>query len=599
MPSKQKKNFNKEGFSKVKKVYRFFLTNAFQCSRRYFVASGFNTIFEAFYPFVDMIFLPLIIDELMNGRNLTRIICYLVGLLSGNLIIGFLSSFTSNEMDKYSCKIENYFVELMSQQTMEMDFALTEDRAALDQLDKAKEGLNFAGAGWTIKSLKELVTSIIQLGGVITLIAINAPVILIIAIAVMTISAIINQKSNNIEIQFYGKRAAVNRAFNYSCVEIADIKYGKDIRLFNAIGMLMYNTGRYIHEINNYWKEQADKRIRINLFNSFFYAIRDGLTYFYLGFAAIMGSLSIGIFAQMLKASEVYSGSMSGIIYGIQDILKLSNYAVEYVNYMEYPAALEKGNRHPIDQEHTLEFSHVSFCYPNSDVQVLKDVSIVLQSGEHLSVVGLNGAGKTTFIKLLCRLYDVTEGEILLDGVNIKEYDYKEYIKLFSPVFQDFKLLAFSARENIAGFDQDGDEELMKLFDMAGMGEKLRSLPDGIDTPIFKGYEENGVELSGGEQQKLAIARAVYRNAPIMILDEPTAALDPIAEYEIYRQFNEIIGGKTAVYISHRLSSCKFCDRIAVFSEGTITEYGTHGELCSRDGSIYAEMWAAQARYYQ
>jgi ABC-type multidrug transport system fused ATPase/permease subunit len=188
-----------------------------------------------------------------------------------------------------------------------------------------------------------------------------------------------------------------------------------------------------------------------------------------------------------------------------------------------------------------------------------------------------------------------------LDGINIKDYDYDEYIRLFAPVFQDFKLFAFSARENVISQEgvQGEEKDIKEVVKLCGIDEKLETLPRGIDTAVFKVYEEDGIELSGGEQQKLAIARAVYRNSPVMILDEPTAALDPMAEYEVYKNFHQIVGGKTAIYISHRLSSCRFCDKIAVFSNGTITEYGTHDELCKLSGGLYGSMWAAQAKYYQ
>lgn len=278
---------------------------------------------------------------------------------------------------------------------------------------------------------------------------------------------------------------------------------------------------------------------------------------------------------------------------------------------MDYPAAIEKGTLHVTDKPHTIEFRNVSFSYPNTDIQVLSGLNITLQPGEHLSVVGLNGAGKTTFIKLLCRLYDTTEGEILLDGINIRKYDYQEYMSLFSPVFQDFKLFGFSVKDNILlsdtslapaqqeyAQDTTSQTNIQELLAQVGLQERIDSLEKGADTILFKAFDENGVEFSGGEQQKIAIARALYKKAPVVILDEPTAALDPVAEYDIYRQFNALVGGKTAIYISHRLSSCKFCDRIAVFSDGRIKEYGTHDELVKVKDGIYAEMFAAQAQYY-
>ena len=247
---------------------------------------------------------------------------------------------------------------------------------------------------------------------------------------------------------------------------------------------------------------------------------------------------------------------------------------------------------------HVIEFKNVSFKYPRSENYVLRNVSIKIQSGEHLSIVGLNGAGKTTFIKLLCRMYDVTEGEILIDGVNIKEYSDEEYRKLFAVVFQDFKLFAFSLKENIVLGGEYDEDRFTESLKMSGLYEDAMKLEQGADTMIFKSYDEHGTELSGGQQQKTAICRALYKDAPIVILDEPTAALDPMAEYEIYRKFNDLVGGKTAIYISHRLSSCKFCDKIAVFSDDTIKEYGTHDELANIENGIYARMYSVQAKYY-
>ena len=328
------------------------------------------------------------------------------------------------------------------------------------------------------------------------------------------------------------------------------------------------------------------------------YLSRDIISYLYLGILVLSGGISIAVFTQMTASSAAFNSSLSSLLFQLQQIVKSCNYAYEYVKFADFPAAIEKGSRHIEGTEHAVEFRNVSFTYPNTDVEVLKGVSITLRQGEHLSVVGLNGAGKTTFVKLLCRLYDPTEGEILLDGVNIKEYDYNEYMSVFAPVFQDFKLFAFSVKENIILDGSCSDEELNGFIEQVGLSDKINSLEKKCDTVLFKAFDENGIEPSGGEQQKMAIARALYKKAPVVILDEPTAALDPVAEYDIYRQFHSLVGGKTAIYISHRLSSCKFCDRIAVFSEGVIKECGTHDELICIDNGIYAEMFRAQAKYY-
>ena len=301
-----------------------------------------------------------------------------------------------------------------------------------------------------------------------------------------------------------------------------------------------------------------------------------------------------------VAAASVLYQSLFALTSGLQRVTNSCNYAHRYLEYLEYPAALEKGSRSVAPGEHTIEFADVSFRYPRAENFVLRHINLTIKSGEHLSIVGLNGAGKTTLVKLLCRLYDVTEGEILIDGVNIKEYSEEEYRRLFAVVFQDFELFAFSLKENVALAESESAdmERITEILKLTGLSEDVEKLPEGMDTMIFKSYDEHGTELSGGQQQKTAIARALYRDAPIVILDEPTAALDPIAEYEIYRQFETLVGGKTAIYISHRLSSCRFCDRIAVFADDTIKEYGTHDELVGVEGGIYAEMFHEQAKYY-
>ncbi|MBQ3879968.1 MAG: ATP-binding cassette domain-containing protein [Oscillospiraceae bacterium] len=245
-----------------------------------------------------------------------------------------------------------------------------------------------------------------------------------------------------------------------------------------------------------------------------------------------------------------------------------------------------------------MEFRDVSFRYPNTEAWALRHVSLKFEVGRRLALVGQNGSGKTTFIKLLCRLYDPTEGEILLNGIDIRKYNYKDYMDLFSVVFQDFKLLAQKLGENVAG-STAVDRALAKdCLVKAGFGERLAEMPEGLDTYLYKEFSNTGVEISGGEAQKIAIARALYKDAPFLILDEPTAALDPIAEAEIYANLDSIVGNKTAIYISHRLSSCRFCDDIAVFDEGQIVQKGNHETLVREEDGKYFALWSAQAQYY-
>ena len=269
--------------------------------------------------------------------------------------------------------------------------------------------------------------------------------------------------------------------------------------------------------------------------------------------------------------------------------------------FLDIPNAMYQGSlttEKRSDRRYEVEFKDVSFKYPGSDIWALRHVNMKFKVGKRLAVVGENGSGKTTFIKLLCRLYDPQEGQILLNGIDIRKYRYDDYINIFSVVFQDFQLISQPLGNNVAGSMNYDRERVRKALLDAGFGDRLATMEKGLDTTLYKGVYEDGVDVSGGEAQKIAIARALYKDAPFIILDEPTAALDPIAEAEIYSKFDEIAGDKTAIYISHRLSSCKFCDEIAVFHEGAVIQQGTHAELVADENGKYYELWNAQAQYY-
>lgn len=591
---------NKE--NKTAAVIKYFFPDAWRKTKGYFILSVINLLIAAAIPFVDIFFLPLLVDSMTADVKDIRTICFYGGaMVLLDILLQVLNSTLSVQLEKYADFFLNDSSVEISRRCMELDFALTENKAALDQIKKAREGLNWSGGVHEIaKAFFGIISNGLRIFGAAAVLAVNAPLLLLLIAVLLTASTLINRKKNDIDIKNFTELSGINRIFGHICWEMEDFRYGKDIRLYGAAGMMIEKASQQINRLNDYWKRINDKKFPLNILDIIVTAARDFGTYLYLGFLAITGKITIGTFSQLLTAGGSLNAALQGMVFGFQDIVKRSSYAYEIVKFMEYPPYMEKGDRRIENPEggHTIEFKNVSFTYPGTDVQVLKNTSITLRSGERLSVVGLNGAGKTTFIKLLCRLYDVTEGEILLDGVNIRDYDYEEYMKLFSVVFQDFRLLAFSVRDNVFLGNDEPDETADSLMEKVGLSEKIESLPNGKDTMMFKQFDKEGVELSGGEQQKLAIARALYKDAPVVILDEPTAALDPVAEYEIYKRFDELVGGKTAVYISHRLSSCKFCDKIAVFSEGTVKEYGTHDQLLRLKDGIYAEMFKAQAQYY-
>lgn len=597
----QKMQNKKESSLKiVKEVVRYFLPVVWKTRKSYFFSGVIQVVVGAISPFVKILILPLIIDELLGGRDVQKLISYAAIMVLGDVFLSLIDSIMGVVMEKYAEKFNNYITEEMSRRVMELDFQLTEDKKALDQIEAARTGMDWYSGGvhGIFQQLFNIASAVIAIIGVVVLILMNAPILFILTAIVLVITAIINNKGNKIEIEAYGRLSKLNRVFGYLGWELTDFRYGKDIRLYGAKDMMVEKWQSYNKETLKNWKWQADEHLPLNMIKTAVDVFRNLGTYLYLGILVIAGKISIGIFSQMLSAGNTFTMSMHTLVGTIQEVVKRCNYAYEYVKFMAYPAAIEKGDRPVKEGAHTIEFKNVSFTYPGADVKVLEGVSVTLHPGEHLSVVGLNGAGKTTFVKLLCRLYDPTEGEILLDGVNIKEYDYNEYMALFAPVFQDFKLFAFSIKDNVSLDGDCEEEEMSALLEQVGLKEKISTLEKGAETMLFKAFDEDGIEPSGGEQQKIAIARALYKKAPVVILDEPTAALDPVAEYDIYRQFDTLVGGKTAIYISHRLSSCKFCDRIAVFSEGRIKEYGTHDELVGLENGVYAEMFAAQAQYY-
>ncbi len=575
----------------------------------FFPLETVKTVITAVRALLPVIVSPMIIDELIGDRDVKTLIILATVLIGGEFIIGVILERISNQLMKYQQRLDNHFNILTGQHSMELDFQLTEDKEALDQVEKARTGMDWysGGAYGIAEQIFGFASNVLRIFGLVTIISLNAPLLLLVILAYVIIMGFVSAKNNKIGFEVYKKLAKINRLFGYFGWNIVDFRYGKDIRLYDARKMMVDCWDRNSDASNAQWKWQAETGMKYYLIGNIANIIRMMGSYLYVGFLAIKGVFSLGVLVQMIQAADELNNTLGGLVSNTQEILKRCNYAYEFVLFMEYPEALEKGEK-AVDKEiREIEFRNVSFKYPGTDKMILDNISIKIGAGEHLSIVGLNGAGKTTFIKLLCRLYDPTSGEILVNGVNIKEYDYNQYMALFAPVFQDFRLFAFPIEENITLVDEDdkeyytGDEaeRIEKIIEMVNLTQMMEKLEKGRKTTLFKYFEENGIEPSGGEQQKIAIARALYKSSPVVILDEPTAALDPIAEYEIYKQFHTLVGDKTAFYISHRLSSCRFCDRIAVFSEGTIKEYGTHDELAGIKNGIYAKMFEAQAQYYR
>ncbi len=377
----------------------------------------------------------------------------------------------------------------------------------------------------------------------------------------------------------------------------------KDIKLYGARSLVYEYLCEHGKQFRDRKNENMSKADGINaLVNNVLGAGVQGICYFFITLLAAGGSVSVGMIVRYVACFERIVTALQAIIRDLQGFLLVARRQATTMEYLDAAGSLYKGML-PVekrnDDEYEIEFRDVSFRYPGSEVDALSHLSLKIRIGERMAVVGKNGSGKTTMIKLLSRLYDPTEGQILLNGIDIRKFDYCEYRKLFSIIFQDFSLFSFSIAQNVAASEEYDAEKVRGCLERAGFGERLAQLSDGIETVIDKEWEDNGILVSGGERQKIAIARALYKEAPFILLDEPTASLDPLAEFEVYSAFQEMVGSKTAIYISHRLSSCRFCNDIVVFDAGRIAQRGSHEQLMKEKRGLYYSLWSAQAEYYE
>jgi ATP-binding cassette, subfamily B, bacterial len=589
-------------YKNILPVLRYFYGVAWVYDKLYFLTVAANILVTGFSPFINIFVPKLIIDELLGKRDLSVLVPLVAALVLLNLAVSFANNFIKYFIGKSHVRLEQRFNEILAEKCLSMDFAHTENADVLNQRVKAERGMSWYSGGMEglTQAVTLFVSGIITLLGTVYVIGKLSPLLFTGLIAVTVVNMFIVARMSKASAQFVKDMVETNRRFSYYCWGLKSFKFGKDIRLYNAAPLIAQRTEKYINED---WTAQRKFNRSQNCHvaaTTFLNAAQQALVYGYLGVRVVMRLITVGEFQMLVTAALSFANSLGSIVDTIINLAKIADFMNEFCVFLHLPDVTRSGKRPVLDTDaHTFEFRDVSFKYPNAEQYSLRHVSLTLKAGSKLSVVGRNGAGKTTFIKLLCHLYDPTEGEILLDGVNISEYDLDSYRKLLSVVFQDYKLIAFSLRENIAANETADDARVLDAAAKAGFDERLQKLENGLDTAVFKDFDKNGVEFSGGESQKIAIARAVYKNAPITVLDEPTAALDPMAEYDIYNRFDSLIGNKTAIYISHRLSSCRFCDNIAVFKDGEIIQYGPHSALVKDETGEYFTMWRAQAKYYE
>lgn len=374
----------------------------------------------------------------------------------------------------------------------------------------------------------------------------------------------------------------------------------KDIRVMRMENAVFHDINKLFRGVQESEKKQGELYVRRQLTQKTILNISTLLIYIYTSFCAWARLISIGQVVTYAASMSQMMDCANKLAVGFGHLKSAAIYAADYREFLTLQDAKYKGTI-PVEKRRDckfqVEFENVSFKYPGSEQYVIKNLNLKFVIGKKMAVVGKNGSGKSTFIKLLCRLYDVTEGCIKLNGIDIRKYDYKEYCDLFAVVFQDFSIFDFPLGENIAAASIYDEEKVKEAIDKVGLSSLDDKLIQGLGTFVGKECCSDGVNFSGGEKQKIAIARAIHKDAPFVIMDEPTAALDPEAEAEVFEGFDRMVGNKTAIYISHRLASCRFCEDILVFDEGQVVQHGNHKALLAEEG-LYGKLWDAQARYY-
>ncbi len=603
---------------KIKTVFSAF-KEMHRLEKRLLPTSIVVAIVTAVMPFINIWFTSKIIDLLDVGTSMSDLAVY-IGLAVGiNAVLFFINYFLGDIYFMFRSLMYNKELQNISAKLFKAEYQKLESSDFKELIHKHSEAQDrvfssFVQFSWMMRDfISGAVTLIISVIIIIPLLKIGftktgdtyfeSPVFLLTifgAIAIMAvIILIVATQMNKAWFKAGDEYSRLDRIFYYFLNIFSDYNTGKEIRLYKEQNLIEHTaTDKLLTDGEKLLKKASLHTAKSSSFVAILGALVGFGIYLFIGVKGLYGLFGIG-------SLVLYCGSFMQIINGIMkmavtfgktaEMVPLVNYYFDIVNTkddMTYGA-----KELDLSEKFEIEFKNVSFKYPNMESYALKNINIKINNGEHLAVVGRNGSGKTTFIKLMCRLYDVTDGEILINGINIKEYSKESIISLYSVVFQDFKIFSTTLAQNISTNEEYDKERLYDALDKANIKDRVLKMENKECTYLYKDLDKAGVEISGGEAQKLALARALYKDAPIVILDEPTAALDPIAEHEIYNRFNSFVENKTAIYISHRLSSCVFCDKIAVFDKSKLVESGTHQELLTA-GEKYFELWNAQAKYY-
>lgn len=579
-------------------VTKIFLRLSTEYDRWYLLYYFPLMMVNAITPFVGIVFPKYIIDSIQDKKNFGHIIVLVIAMFVFRFVLSSISQVLFSICEKKMINIRTGMRVFLNEKSLSLEYEKLETPVYLDMKLNAVECIdkNY-DIGFVARNIVTFCSAIMTLLGLMAIISTLNIWTIILIVFVACINGFAKSKQAK-KTHFFRKRfSKMARKLFYIIGVTWDYKYAKEIKCFNLSDWLNEKK-------QNLLKEFSGNNIRIFILSAITTltsiitsCMQTLVVYINLVVEVFKNAITIGDFSMYLVSISQFSTTLSSMINSCVSIAEALPYFKDYVSFCSlksnYKTLYQKAM---LSNHYEIEFRNVTFSYPGQNTAALNNVSVKIKQNEKISIVGENGAGKSTFIKLLMRLYKPTSGKILLNGIDIQEIDLASYTKLISVVFQDYKIFAFSLKENICGYDEN-NAKLDEVIKSIGLKKKIDNMKNGYNTTLSREFDVNGIELSGGEQQKVAIAQALYKNAPIIVLDEPTSNLSPIAEYELYTQFSELAKSKTAIFISHRLSSCKFCDRIVVFDKGEIIESGSHDELMRLQG-VYSSMFITQAQYY-
>lgn len=595
---------------KIKKfiIYRFCqsLRELWAFDKRLVFILIAEAVMSAISSFPNIIICGRLVDSIAIGESFSIIVSWILLLFTINFVLLVFNDLLNNTKSYLLMKLTNKFDYDVSKKCLNLDFEQFNEPAMQDRVQIVNQTIKGNNYYTSVRTVFSIASQIVSIIGIVGLMSTLNHWLFIISVIVLVLQSVLFYFRLKMDRRFVEESAGDRRKTGYISSLVKNIRCKKDIDMYGASDFILRKTEESQKSVLSLEKKHIKDSSCFNIVSSFLSIAFQISAYLILGFEAFNKHITVGNFTTGVTSLISFMAASSALTCSIIGYSDNEFYIKQFKSLCKLRSKFDVTpgmlSLNDIDVNHiTIEFRNVSFRYPNSTSYVLKNINLTISNSERLGIVGYNGAGKTTFTLLLTRMYDPTEGAIYLNGVDIKNIKYSDYLRLFSCVNQDFSLMSFSIIENVIMDDnitEDTKSEVLDLLEKNGLGERLKKLYRGLDTPMTKELYASGVDFSGGEMQRIAIARAQYKKSTILILDEPTSALDPLAESELFKKFTDMSKGKTTILVSHRIYSTRFCDKIAVFDKGELKEYGTFDELIDKKGEYY-DLFEQQAEYFK